>query len=230
LDDPVNGYILGLAGEARAWTAVAEGDLHGAHDHLVMAAEACTGTGDFAGAASALHSLVRIGRAKEVVDQLTDLAADMDGPWEALYARHARAVVDHDAEGLQVVSKSFEDVGGILLAAEAAGDASAEWQRAGDQRRAVAARRLAAGLAERCPGAQTPALQGLGVRDQLTPAEQETARFAAAGHSNKAIAERLSLSVRTVEARIQSVYYKLGIRRREDLAAAMLAGPAHTDD
>jgi DNA-binding CsgD family transcriptional regulator len=222
------GYDRGLMGEAQAWVAVADGDLSAARDLLLASAEACKDIGDLVASASALHSLVRIGRAKEAVDQLEELAAGMDGPWEALYARHARAVVDHQAKDLLEISREFEGLGAMLLAAETAGDASADWQRAGDQRHAVAARRLAAALARQCEGARTPALQGLAVRDQLTPAEQETARYAAAGHSNRAIAERLGLSVRTVEARVQSVYYKLGIGRREDIAAALLAGP--TDD
>jgi DNA-binding CsgD family transcriptional regulator len=225
LGDLTNAYSLGLIGEANAWTAVAEGDLHSARERLLATAQECSAIGDRISAASALHSLVRIGRAKDAVEALKALAAEVDGPWPTLYARHAEAITAHDAESLETVCRSFERLGATLLAAEAAGDASSEWQRAGDARRAVAARRLAAGLAERCEGAQTPPLQGLAVRDQLTAAEQETARYAAAGHANKAIAERLGLSVRTVEARIQSVYHKLGLRRREELAAALLAGP-----
>ena len=41
----------------------------------------------------------------------------------------------------------------------------------------------------------------------------------AAGHSNKEIAGILSLSVRTVENRLQRIYDKLGLSRRTELAA-----------
>lgn len=223
-----NGFTAGLIGQAAGWTAVAEGDLLQARDRFIETADKGRASGDVLAAAAALHGLVRIGHARQAVEPLSELAAEVDNPWVALYTRHAAAVAAHDAAGVAQVSEDFESIGALLLAAEASGDASMLWQRAGDSRRAAGATRRAALLAEQCEGAQTPALQGLSVREQLTPAEQETARYAAAGHANKAIAERLGLSVRTVEARLQSIYYKLGIRRREDLAAHVLAGPMDT--
>ncbi len=220
-----NGFTTGLIGQAAAWTAVAEGDLPAARDLFVRTYQESQASGDVLAAAAALHGLVRIGHAKQAVESLTEVAAAVENPWVSLYARHCVAVVAHDAAGAAQVSEDFERIGALLLAAEASADAGMLWQRAGDTRRAAGATRRAAHLAEQCEGAQTPALQGLSVREQLTPAEQETARYAAAGHANKVIAERLGLSVRTVEARLQSIYYKLGIRRREDLAAQVLAGP-----
>jgi DNA-binding NarL/FixJ family response regulator len=64
-------------------------------------------------------------------------------------------------------------------------------------------------------------------RAQLTTAEWEAAQLAAGGLSNKQIAERLFLSVRTVENRLQHVYGKLGITSRAELAGAveMVAAP-----
>jgi DNA-binding CsgD family transcriptional regulator len=41
--------------------------------------------------------------------------------------------------------------------------------------------------------------------------------LAAAGLSNRQIAERLSVSVRTVEGHIYRIFAKLGIERREQL-------------
>jgi DNA-binding CsgD family transcriptional regulator len=74
-------------------------------------------------------------------------------------------------------------------------------------------------LAAACPGARTPALSPIESREQLTGAERETALLAAAGRTNREIAEELHLSVRTVDNRLQRVYGKLGISRRSDLAA-----------
>jgi DNA-binding NarL/FixJ family response regulator len=45
--------------------------------------------------------------------------------------------------------------------------------------------------------------------------------LAACGHSNKAIAEELVPSVRSVENRLQRAYEKLGINSREGLESAM---------
>ena len=45
--------------------------------------------------------------------------------------------------------------------------------------------------------------------------------LAAAGYSNREIAERMHLSVRTVEGQLQRCYEKLFVTRRVDLAAAL---------
>jgi DNA-binding CsgD family transcriptional regulator len=52
---------------------------------------------------------------------------------------------------------------------------------------------------------------------RLTVQEQRVARLAAAGHSNKAIAGKLTLSIKTVEYHLQQVYTKLGINSRRQL-------------
>ncbi len=51
--------------------------------------------------------------------------------------------------------------------------------------------------------------------------ERESALLAAAGRSNKQIAEKLFVSVRTVENRLQHVYGKLGIPGRAALGEAL---------
>jgi DNA-binding CsgD family transcriptional regulator len=112
-------------------------------------------------------------------------------------------------------------MGADLLAAEAAADAAVAWQRAGDPRRSAGAERRAAALTDRCEGPTTPALQAIEARVQLASAEREAALLAAAGRSNKQIAEELCLSVRTVENRLQRVYEKLGINGRAELAAGL---------
>ena len=60
--------------------------------------------------------------------------------------------------------------------------------------------------------------------DELTPLtarEREIAGLAAAGLSSDAIAQRLFLSVRTVDNHIQHVYQKLGIASRRELPEAL---------
>ena len=83
------------------------------------------------------------------------------------------------------------------------------------------AERRSAGLAERCQGATTPALQAIEVRGLLTPAERQVALLAAAGRANRDIAAALFLSPRTVENRHHRIYEKLGISGRAELTAAL---------
>jgi two-component system response regulator NreC len=53
--------------------------------------------------------------------------------------------------------------------------------------------------------------------NSLTPREREVLRLAAAGHTNREMAEKLFLSMRTVEKHRQSLMRKLGLARREEL-------------
>jgi DNA-binding NarL/FixJ family response regulator len=115
----------------------------------------------------------------------------------------------------------FAAIGADLLAAEAAADAASRWQVRGEPRRCAAASQLARSLLAQCEGALTPALRSLDSRSTLTAAERDTAELAARGYSNKAIAEELVLSVRSVENRLQRTYEKLGINSREGLKGAL---------
>jgi DNA-binding CsgD family transcriptional regulator len=67
----------------------------------------------------------------------------------------------------------------------------------------------------------TPALQGIQTRVLLAQAEREVALLAAAGCSNKEIAETLFLSLHTVENYLHRTYGKLGVSGRAGLAAAL---------
>jgi DNA-binding CsgD family transcriptional regulator len=76
-------------------------------------------------------------------------------------------------------------------------------------------------LADACEGARTP---GLAFRDAavpLTAREREIALLAAAGIQSKQVAERLYLSVRTVDNHLQRIYRKLGVTSRAELAATL---------
>jgi DNA-binding CsgD family transcriptional regulator len=63
----------------------------------------------------------------------------------------------------------------------------------------------------------------LGVRpaDALSGRERRVAELAAAGATNREIAEQLFVTVRTVESHLSNVYRKLGVELRADLLAAL---------
>jgi non-specific serine/threonine protein kinase len=56
------------------------------------------------------------------------------------------------------------------------------------------------------------------VRSILTPRETEVASLVADGETNRAIAKRLFVSIRTVETHVQNALVKLGLRSRTELA------------
>ena len=107
----------------------------------------------------------------------------------------------------------------MLLAAEAAEAAQAH-QRAGDRRAAAALGVRSAALGATCEE-RTPALAVPVTVVPLTGRERDIATLAARGEPSKAIAERLFLSVRTVNNHLQNVYSKLGVGSRRELAAAL---------
>lgn len=59
--------------------------------------------------------------------------------------------------------------------------------------------------------------------EAMTPSERRVADLAAAGRSNRAIAQELFVTPKTVEVHLSSVYRKLGIRSRTMLADALSA-------
>jgi len=207
--------------QARAWLAVAHGDIPQAQAILEEAARRGERTGDLAGQVSALHDLARIGAARDVADRLADAAGSMEGELPPARVRHVVALAANDAGELEQASDDFEGLGCDLFAAEAAASAAVVWRRSGLTRQAAAAERRAGLLAAGCDGAATPALCGIAARAVITSAEHQVARLAAAGRSNKQIADELVLSLRTVENYLHRVYEKLGITGRSELAAAL---------
>jgi len=69
----------------------------------------------------------------------------------------------------------------------------------------------------RAAGGRRLARHATGV-DALTPSERRVAALAAAGRSNKAIAQELFVTIKTVEVHLSNTYRKLGVTSRTDLA------------
>ncbi|TQS19092.1 response regulator transcription factor, partial [Microbispora sp. KK1-11] len=53
--------------------------------------------------------------------------------------------------------------------------------------------------------------------EALTPSETRVAGLAATGLTNRQIAQRLYVTVKTVEVHLSNAYQKLGVRRRNEL-------------
>ncbi len=63
----------------------------------------------------------------------------------------------------------------------------------------------------------------------LTAAEQRVADLIVSGATNRDAAAALFVSVRTVETHVASIYRKLGVRTRTELARALSAQQSHGD-
>jgi len=205
---------------AEAWQAAADGRISQATDRALRAASVAAGMGQRATEAQALHTAVRLGRAGQVTGRLRQLAAQVDGALVAVFSAHAEAAATGAGESLDEVAAEFEAMGARLLATDAAAHAAAAHQRVGDRRRAAASTARAASLARACEMIRTPALEQLAPRP-LTTREGEVASLVVQGMKNQAIAERLVLSVRTVEAHLANAYAKLGISSRAELGRAL---------
>jgi DNA-binding CsgD family transcriptional regulator len=203
---------------ARAWAAVARGELTAGRAILRAAAEGATADGRYALASSAWHDLVRLGDVADV-DELSTLQAKVDGPLIPVRADHGRALAAGDGDALADVAERFAEIGANLLGAEAAAQAAAVATGNGRRRQAAAADARSRELAALCDGARTPALLIDRELVELSPREREVAALAAAGLGNREIAERLFVSVRTVENHLQRAYDKLGVAGRAELAA-----------
>jgi DNA-binding NarL/FixJ family response regulator len=90
---------------------------------------------------------------------------------------------------------------------------------------AVEARRLdMPGPADRAQGLAREIEQAIAAGDPLTRREREISELVADGLTNRAIADRLVLSERTVEGHIRSILAKLQLTNRTELAAWALRG------
>jgi DNA-binding NarL/FixJ family response regulator len=209
----------------RAWATVAT-DRRQAVEVALRAARVAADLEQWAIEAMVLQAVVQLGQAAEVAGRLRQLAAQFDVDLVSIYADHAEAAAAGSGAGLDSVSAGYERGGALLAAADASAQAAAAHRRAGDRRKASAAAVKAAKLARACGHARTPALVQLAM-PRLTSREAEVARYASAGCNNHEIADRLVLSVRTVEAHLAHIYTKLGITSRTQLrdALAVTAAP-----
>lgn len=142
---------------ADAWTALMLGQQAIGEKRFREAAARAADTGHRTAEAWLLHDLLRT-TGEDTSARLGELAAASDSSLLAARARHAAAARAGDARELAAASEDFEELGEMLLAAEAASGAANVFSRAGDRRAAAAALRRSSTLAATCEGAATPGL------------------------------------------------------------------------
>ena len=199
---------------ARAWAAAAQDSTTEALGHAVAAAALAREMGAPAYEVLAWQTAVQLGEATAALPRFTALA-DL-GARAAVLRAHARAWDDGDGEALLEAADAWIRLGDLVAAGDAAAQAAATHRRQGQPGSALSAAALAQRLAA-LSGARTPALAVAVQPLPLTVREREIVALAARGLSNKDIAQRLTVSVRTVEGHLYRAGLKLGVSERTAL-------------
>jgi DNA-binding CsgD family transcriptional regulator len=190
-------------------------------------------------AAPALASLGEEERAAELANEQIELARSAGAPCLLGQALRTGGVAIGGEVGLGLLEEAvavLETAPARLELAHALADLGTELTRQRRRREGREALRLAMqhaldcgalALAERARaeltagGGRRPRLELTGVNG-LTPAERRVCEMAADGElTNRAIAQNLFVTEKTVELHLSSAYRKLGIRSRFQLAAAL---------
>ncbi|MUL79299.1 LuxR C-terminal-related transcriptional regulator [Mycolicibacterium sp. CBMA 226] len=222
LDENQHPGLLFLATEltlARAWVAAAEGSLTEAVRIAHTAANNAREAGQPAYEVLAWQTAAQFGDGSGA-GRLLELTHLVEGPRADLAARFASALGSGNADELVTVSTGFEEIGDLIAANDAAAHAALTYRRNDQRGSALTCSTRAEALAQEC-GAVTPALRQAAQPLPLTDREREIVRLLGQGLPSRAIAERLTLSTRTVEGHIYRAMAKTGTTNRDDLAALL---------
>ncbi|MFB7380976.1 helix-turn-helix transcriptional regulator [Kitasatospora purpeofusca] len=190
-------------------------------------------------AALALHADGRTEQARELAAEELELARGWGAPAPVGRALRALAVLAPERNGaLELLRESVAVLSGStarLDRAAAQADLGTALQAAGLGAEARSLLRSALDTADRCgarPLAERvrAALRAAGARprrsalsgpEALTPSELRVAELAAAGATNRVVAQQLFITPKTVEVHLSRIYRKLGISARAQLADAL---------
>lgn len=205
---------------AEAWTAACEGAVSVAIDHALSGAEEAARLGQLAGEVLCRQTATQFGD-RTGQARLSELALIVGSPRAHTAAHFAAALQSGNGPELRSVAAEFEQLGDLVAAIDALSLAAVAFRRHDLRGSALACSTEAAALAQRCDGALTPALRQATEPLPLTERERELVMLIGQGLSNREAAEKLTLSVRTVESHIYRAMAKTGTASRAELAALL---------
>ncbi|MGO1735048.1 MAG: LuxR C-terminal-related transcriptional regulator [Leucobacter sp.] len=205
-----------IAGGVEAHLSAAEYLLNDerASERTLARAERFTSDEKFGFAAEVLHTGVRFGDLR-AAERLIELQPKLEGALTALHVQHARAVQAQDPVALVAIGEQLQEFGLKLHALEA-------YQFAASfptipELTAHRAEHESRELLEEIGEISHPLIREISSQMSLhlTKREREVQGLIVRGLSNREIADRLSLSTRTVEGHISRLYQKTGHARRD---------------
>jgi DNA-binding NarL/FixJ family response regulator len=206
-----------FVGRARAWANACAGKLRAGAELAAEVGRAAIDHDHIAWGATALHDAVRLGHPELVRTALGETVRATSGArfLEAM-RDHAAALDENDPTQLDAAAGALARCGSPLLAAE--GWAQLAQLHLGRQEPESACRAaLRAELAhQQCSLAATPALDD--IPESISARERSVVEEMLGGLTSRQIADRLYLSVRTVDNHLHTVYRKLGVSGRDELA------------
>jgi DNA-binding CsgD family transcriptional regulator len=157
-----------------------------------------------------------------VIPLVHNLAGNVQGRWAAAFLSLAEHWESAGADALMELAARLENEGFVNIAREAYARASSVFEAAGERRRS----RQAVALREKCDhelGERFREGQFIAAAPtvRLTRREQDIVELAVQGLTDREIAQRLMVSVRTVEGHLYRTYVKLGVRSRDELSTAL---------
>jgi DNA-binding CsgD family transcriptional regulator len=208
---------------ADAWVAAASDDLAAARSLTEQATRVTQRNGQHGRELQCLQTALQFGRHDpELTARLCALTDLVEGPRAPVVARWAGARDRGDGPQLLQVAAALEDLGDRVGAADAAAHAAAAFADTHRPAQVLIActqiKRLRNGYPFR-----TPATATAPVPPSLTGRQREVAALLTGGHTNKQIAQTLTVSVRTVEGHIYRMAHRLGLRDRSELANLLIA-------
>ena len=205
---------------AEAWTCAAEGATSQAVSIVRDAAAKESERGRPAWEVVLLQTATQFGD-HTTAPRLAELTDQVQGPRGPAAAAHAAALASGHGDGLLAASRLYEGFGDRLAAADAAAHAVVAYQHAGLRGAAMTASATAQRLAAECQGARTPALRAATTSQPFTARQREIISLAAQGLSNKEIADRLTMSIRSVEGHLFRASQRVAANSREQLISIM---------
>ncbi|MCV7336278.1 MULTISPECIES: LuxR C-terminal-related transcriptional regulator [Mycolicibacterium] len=211
---------------ATGWTLAAGGALADAIDAVRTAGRAAAEREQPTHELLCLQTAAQWGDASGVT-RARELADALKLPLADTVARHIEALATDDGAGLLTAAEGYRAIGDRATAADAAAQAAVAFGRHGQGKRSAYAAAVAQEGADECGGLCTPALRNP-AGQPLTGRQREIVELVVAGLSNKQIAERLVMSVRSVEGHLYRASQRVGASSREQLAAIIRRGPKGT--